>query len=89
MTPLRKIKDQILADAGVVIDQFGNCVMYKKMCSVTNEPYVVEVDAEKHEQWKTSALLIQDAFPELTDDQREFILSGMTPAEWDKAFSED
>lgn len=26
--------------------------------------------------------LIQDVFPDLTGDQREFILSGMTPEEW-------
>lgn len=29
---------------------------------------------------------IQDVFPELTADQREFILSGMTPEEWNNAF---
>lgn len=31
-------------------------------------------------------MLIQYAFPKLTDDQREFILSGITPEEWDRAF---
>jgi hypothetical protein len=32
------------------------------------------------------APLIQDAFPELNDDQREFMLTGATPEEW-SAFS--
>ena len=27
--------------------------------------------------------LIQDAFPQLNDEQREFILTGITPKEWD------
>ena len=30
--------------------------------------------------------LIQDAFPELPNDLREFIVSGITPIEWDNAF---
>lgn len=30
--------------------------------------------------------LIQDAFPELTDEQREFMLTGHTQADWDKLF---
>lgn len=31
-------------------------------------------------------VLIQDAFPELPNDLREFIVSGITPTEWDNAF---
>lgn len=34
-------------------------------------------------------LLIQDAMPELTPDEREFILTGMTPSEWDSIFGDD
>lgn len=30
--------------------------------------------------------LIQQAFPMLNCDQREFILTGITPEEWDEAF---
>jgi hypothetical protein len=33
--------------------------------------------------------LIQDAFPNLTDSQREFILTGITDDEWNKTFPED
>ena len=32
--------------------------------------------------------LVQDAFPSLTADQREFILTGSTPEEWNEAFKE-
>lgn len=40
------------------------------------------------EQWKrycdnSSNELIQDIFPELDDNQREFILTGVTAEEWD------
>lgn len=30
--------------------------------------------------------LIQNYFPELTADEREFLISGSTPEEWDKLF---
>tara|TARA_Y100000385_G_C12556446_1_gene410185 strand:- start:38 stop:244 length:207 start_codon:yes stop_codon:yes gene_type:complete len=34
-------------------------------------------------------ILIQDAFPNLNEEQREFILSGITPQEWNDTFGED
>lgn len=39
--------------------------------------------------WKTSGIMIQEAFPDLTPDQREFLLSGSTPEEWDELFKEE
>lgn len=33
--------------------------------------------------------LIQEFFPELNNDQREFILTGITPAEWDEYLREE
>ena len=33
-------------------------------------------------------VLLQHAFPNLSPDQREFILTGSTPEEWDEAFPE-
>lgn len=32
---------------------------------------------------------VQDAFPNLSSDEREFILTGITPEEWDAMFSGD
>ena len=34
-------------------------------------------------------ILIQDAFPNLNAEQREFILSGITPQEWNNTFGEE
>ena len=34
-------------------------------------------------------ILIQDAFPNLDKYQREFIISGITPKEWDNTFGEN
>ena len=36
-----------------------------------------------------SGMLIQDAFPMLSADEREFIKTGITPEEWDAAFGEE
>jgi len=33
--------------------------------------------------------LIQDIFPDLTDDQREFLKTGITSVEWDKHIRKD
>lgn len=33
--------------------------------------------------------LIQNAFPKLSKDDREFLLSGITPEEWDAEFGPD
>jgi hypothetical protein len=38
--------------------------------------------------WEQGIGNIQDAMPYLNDNDREFILSGITPEEWDSAFSE-
>jgi hypothetical protein len=36
--------------------------------------------------WRAGAL-IQDSFPTLTEDQREFIKTGITPQEWGAIFN--
>ena len=37
----------------------------------------------------TYGTLIQEAFPTLDADQREFMMTGVTPEEWNKAFGEE
>lgn len=36
--------------------------------------------------WLTLGQLIQKALPELSSEEREFLISGMTPAEWAEMF---
>ena len=43
---------------------------------------------ERATLWQTG-MLIQDAFPMLSADEREFIKTGITPEEWDAAFGEE
>jgi hypothetical protein len=44
---------------------------------------------ECYRLWQLDGLLIQQAFPMLNEDQREFLLTGMTADEWDNLFKED
>lgn len=39
--------------------------------------------------WRRGDKLIQDAFPELSSNAREFIKSGITTEEWDKYMGEE
>jgi hypothetical protein len=43
----------------------------------------MSVTAEQLKAWRTN-MLAQDAFPQLSEDDREFIMTGITPDEWDQ-----
>ena len=46
----------------------------------------IDVTQEQISSWENGTL-IQDAMPNLTPDEREFIKTGITPEEWDSAFN--
>ena len=48
----------------------------------------IDVTKEQLEAWR-SGTLIQNAMPNLTADEREFIMTGATPDEWDKEYGSD
>ena len=45
----------------------------------------IEVTQEQLSSWE-SGVLIQNAMSNLSADEREFIMTGITPEEWDSAF---
>lgn len=51
----------------------------------------VSVDEGKFTKWDRAGqpTYIQNEFPELSDDDREFIMSGITPEEWDELFEDE
>jgi len=51
---------------------------------VSAETNVMEIDVTREQiaQWE-GGMLIQDAMPNITSDEREFIMTGITPQEWD------
>ena len=48
----------------------------------------INVTQEQLIEWDKGTK-IQDAMPHLTDDEREFLQTGITPEEWDAAFKEE
>lgn len=40
------------------------------------------------ENWTVNGMYIQTAFAKLSAEQREFLMTGITPGEWDEMFKE-
>lgn len=47
---------------------------------------VIPMSQRQIEDWESGNFLIQDVFPNLSPEEREFILTGITPVEWDSVF---
>lgn len=54
-------------------------------CGRANE---VEVNEMDYLDWD-DGLLVQDAFPYLSADEREMLITGICPTCWDKMFGEE
>ena len=48
----------------------------------------IDVSHEQIAQWE-GGMLIQNAMPNLCEDEREFIMTGITPDEWDAHMCDD
>ena len=46
----------------------------------------VVMTKEQYESWTNRGVLVQNAFPELSVDEREFLMTGITPTEWKHTF---
>ena len=60
-------------------------IVINQKCRVTGTPWSVTVYKEDYDAWK-GGKYAQDAFPYLTADEREFIISGTSPEGWEKLF---
>jgi hypothetical protein len=49
----------------------------------------IPVTQEEIDYWHVSGRSVQSVFPDLTADQREFLMTGLTPEDWDEMFNED
>ncbi len=54
-------------------------------CGRSNE---VEVNENDYWDWQ-DGMLVQDAFPYLSADEREMLITGICPTCWDKMFGGD
>ena len=63
-------------------------MLIAKTSSLTSKTHQMEIDVSDKQiaLWMEGAL-IQDVMPNLTPEEREFLMTGITPAEWDEAFA--
>ena len=59
-----------------------------KKSSISGKIHSMDLDItdEQLSEYYNGDKLIQDIFPNLSPDEREFIMSGITPEEWDSMF---
>ena len=69
-------------------EDLGDSIRYTGPCVVTRRPYSVVVLKSGILSYEMGAF-IQDAFPDLSADDREFLMSGMSPAGWKITFGEE
>lgn len=50
--------------------------------------YHVDVDRERVRRWNCGGEYVQDVFPDLDADQREFLVSGSDPEEFERIFGD-
>jgi hypothetical protein len=67
-----------------------NMIICQKTSPVSGLINTMSINAtpEQYDTWMAGTLL-QDAMPEATVDQREFLISGCTPTEWKSLFGEE
>jgi len=49
----------------------------------------IDVDPKDYEQWEKGYTSIQEVMGYLKQEDREFILAGITPDEWKRAFADE
>ena len=63
-------------------------MLIAKTSSLSSRTHEMEIDvSEKQIALWMEGGLIQDVMPNLSPDEREFLMTGITPAEWDEAFA--
>ena len=68
-------------------------INYKEVCVVTRCPFCgkaheVEVNEMDYLDWQDGAL-IQNVMPYLSEQEREYLITGICSTCWNKMFSED
>lgn len=62
-------------------------VTRRSLHSGIERTFDLPITQAEYDAWKNGTL-IQNAFPQLTPDQREFMMTGITAEEWDEMFGE-
>lgn len=66
----------------------GQTVKVSGTCTVTGKLYEVTVPRSRYDEWRAGAL-IQNVLPHHTPDEREFLITKLTPDEFEQLFGEE
>lgn len=61
----------------------------RSMLTGNYHTYDLPITEDDLKTWQNGDGLIQNLFPDLTDDEREFLMTGVTREEWDIAFGDE
>jgi hypothetical protein len=66
-------------------------MLITRVSILTGIERTIDIDATKEQiiDWEKGNGLVQDIFPDLTADEREFIISGITLDEWNENIQEE
>ena len=70
----------------------SNMIQVTRQSAITRKMNTMElpITQEHLDNYDTvGGLLVQDVFPNLDVGQREFLISGITPQEWNETFGEE
>ena len=68
-------------------ERVGDNMVLSRKCRVTSELVTLTVTIVDYYKWKGGECS-QNVWPDLTPDEREFIQTGYTQAEWESIFSD-
>lgn len=66
----------------------GNKVTLDVRCNHCNQIYKIKVDLDNLYAWQNGDKLVQEAFPYLTPEERELLLTHTCPTCWDNMFGQ-
>ena len=65
-------------------------VTKKSIISGKTNTMELDISQEQLDRWESvDKQLVQVAFPQLSSSEREFLISGITPTEWNDTFGEE
>jgi hypothetical protein len=69
----------------MIVSTNGEETTLSKKCTTSGKVYSLTLETIKYKQWERGSY-VQDVWPNLTKEEREFILTGTTPQEWSNMF---
>ena len=66
----------------------GHSVIIERRCQVTGKEYKVKISVAEHDRWRLGESILE-VLPHLTADEREILITGYTPDEWDTIFKDE